>query len=264
MHTDTSWQDLLYPGAAMDFFRRRSFKPFDPMNLAYCPGNALWLAELSRLVYRHDTEEKGPPPQPTRSQFLEQAGFRQRQFFHAQATGTQAMLVESVGSLPFAVLAFRGTEHDIQDYLTNLKFGQLALAVNQVHAGFAAALDSVWRDIAEAIDPLDCPIFYTGHSLGAALATLAAARRTPAAVYTFGSPRVGNAAFIASLGDVPIYRVVNDEDIVVTVPAEALGYRHAGTEIRLVAPSQQISTHHPFGPAKPLADHAPINYVDRI
>ena len=245
---------------------RRPFPAFDLTTHVYSPVNALWLAELSRLVYRHDAEEDVPPPLPTRTHFLEHAGFKQRQFFLSKETGTQAMLVEFGGTSPFTVLVFRGTEQNIKDYLTDLEFGELSLVGNkkEVHAGFTEALDSVWREIDAALAPLNCPIFYTGHSLGAALATLAAARHAPSALYTFGSPRVGNQAFIALLCNVPIYRIVDDEDVVMTVPSEALGFRHVGTELLLIAPSQELFLNHFFDPPKPLADHAPINYVDRI
>jgi triacylglycerol lipase len=143
MQTDTSWQDLLHPGDATDFFLRRPFPVFDPTTSAYSPVNALWLAELSRLVYRHDAEEDVPPHRPTRTHFLEHAGFTQRQFFLSKETGSQAMLVEFGGALPFTVLVFRGTEQNIKDYLTDLEFGELSLAGNkkEVHAGFTDALD---------------------------------------------------------------------------------------------------------------------------
>jgi len=266
MRTNTSWQDLLHPGTATDFFLRRPMPAFDPTTRAYRFANALWLAELSRLVYRHDIEENNPPPQPTRSHFLAQVGFKQQQFFFARETDTQAMLVECGGASPFAVLVFRGTEQNIHDYFTDLEFGKLFLLKNkkEIHAGFAEALDSVWEEIASALAPLQCPLFYTGHSLGAALATLAAARRAPSAVYTFGSPRVGNAAFIASLNNIAFYRVVDAEDAVTTVPAAGLGYGHVGTVVNLIAPTAGFFQHFFFGPPQRLADHAPINYVDRL
>lgn len=176
------------------------------------------------------------------------------------------MLVAFEGTSPFAVLVFRGTEQNIKDYLTDLETGNVSLVGNKkdVHAGFTEALDSVWNEIDAALAQLFCPIFYTGHSLGAALATLAAARHAPSAVYTFGSPRVGNQAFITSLCNVPIYRIVDDEDVVTTVPSEALGFLHVGTELLLNAPGHEFSINHFLDPPKPLADHAPINYVDRI
>src|SRR5690348_3437116 len=108
MSAVTTWEDLLQPGNATDFFARRTFPPFDPASKpAYSRVNALWLAELSRLIYRHDLEEEDPPPQPTRTSFLKNAGFQQRSFFISE--NTQAMLVESVTAPAFAVLVFRGT-----------------------------------------------------------------------------------------------------------------------------------------------------------
>lgn len=264
MQNTTTWGDLLNPGDATDYFQRREFPPFDPASGEYHPGNALWLAELSRVAYRHDREEIAPPPQPTRTDFLERAGFTQLEFFLSEDKDTQAMLVESAGTTPYAVLAFRGTEQTIGDYLTDLNIGlpPFRAAEIVVHKGFREALAPVWNKIDAALGRLTCPVFYTGHSLGGALATLAAARRPPRAVYTFGSPRVGNQAFVDTLAAIPIHRFVDDKDIVATVPPEALGFRHAGTEHRLVAPSD--TPRRRFGPPRFLADHAPINYVDRI
>ena len=138
-----------------------------------------------------------------------------------------------------------------------------------MHDGFEEALDSIWHDVDIALAALDCPVFYTGHSLGAALATLAAVRRPPKAVYTFGSPRVGNEAFAATLRDVRMYRVVDGEDVVTTLPPKVLGFRHVGEE-QVLADPQATSLLRHFnikrfcGPPRPLADHAPINYVDRV
>jgi len=176
----TTWNDLSYPGLATDFFARRKVKPFVP-TAAWSVANAVWLMELSRLVYRHDVEQDAPPPMPARSTYLANNGFRQLNFFQDQPTGTAAFLVESTTAPVFAVLAFRGTEVKIQDYITDLKVGNPPLHSTDVvvHEGFKLALDSVWPQISEALATLTCPVFFTGHSLGAALATLAAARYSP-------------------------------------------------------------------------------------
>ena len=270
--TATTWRDLLHPGDARDFFSRRELSPFDPSTSEYNDGNALWLAELSRLVYRHDVEETSSPSTPTRSSFLANVRLRQICFFCEQGTGTQAMLVESDVSPAFAVLVFRGTEQRVKDFIVDLHIGfdTLVQETVAVHKGFKGALDSVWHEVDSALFQLKCPVFYTGHSLGAALATLAAARRKPQAVYTFGSPLVGNEAFVASLGDVSIYRVVDDRDVVTVVPPQVLGFRHVGELKRLTEPTMEFSFNplvwlrRLFAPPKLLADHAPINYVDRI
>jgi triacylglycerol lipase len=268
----TTWQDLLDPGGATDFFSRREFPPFEPEAAAeYNHANALWLAELSRLVYRHDVEEDKPVPQPTRTSFLEKAGLKQRAFFVSLKTDTQAMLIEPMVSPPFAVLVFRGTQKNHKDFLSDIEFGILPLDPNKVgvHKGFREALDSVWDEIEGELSTLACPVFYTGHSLGAALATLAASRHAPQAVYTFGSPRVGNEAFVASLRNLPIHRVVDDKDAAALLPPEALGFRHVGLLQLLMESESEENSFLPLlkdlkKPPKPLADHAPINYVDRI
>jgi predicted lipase len=145
-----------------------------------------------------------------------------------------------------------------------------------VHNGFKAQLDELWPTIDAALATVTCPIFYTGHSLGAALATLAAARRPPQAVYAFGSPLVGNNAFARMTARLPIHRVVDGNDIVTVVPPREFGFVHVGTEHRIgVSKKEPKLTTRVLGalrslaqihrhPPKYLADHAPKNYVERL
>jgi len=266
MRTITTWSDLLRPGDAPSFFDRNPLPPFEPNASGYSVTNAWWMAELCRLIYRHDLEEDASPLAPHRSAFLSKAGLRQRVFFNAPETGTQGFLVESVQAPLFAALVFRGSEQEVKDVIADFKAIREPLG-NQgasVHEGFQEALDSVWdKFVTPELDKVKVPIFYTGHSLGAALAVLATARRKPNAAYTFGSPLVGNEAFADSIKNVPIYRIVDGSDVVTTLPPEVLGYQHAGELHRIdgVHKSSLI----PFvRPPKRLADHAPINYVERI
>ena len=73
--------------------------------------------------------------------------------------------------------------------------------------------------------------YITGHSLGGALAQIAAAaldRDNLAACYTFGSPRVGTAGFDEQV-KCPHYRVINNWDLIPGLPlAFFRGYRHNG------------------------------------
>jgi hypothetical protein len=269
----TTWQDLLNPGGAIDFFARREFPAFDPKAThEYSRVNALWLAELSRLFYRQDVEEVIFAAQPSRASFLKKAGLKQRAFFASLETDTHAMLVEPTVPPYFAILVFRGTDSN-RDVLTDFTLGMLPWDRNKVgiHKGFRKALDSVWDEIEKELSQVICPLFYTGHSLGAALAILAAARYTPRAVYTFGSPRVGNEAFTASLCTVPIHRVVDHKDAAALLPPEVLGFRHVGL-LQLLMEQQTQAEENVFlalvkifeEPPRLLADHAPVNYVDRI
>ena len=271
----TTWQDLLNPGGATDFFARREFPPFDPEAASeYSRTNALWLAELCRLFYRPDVEEVIAAPQPTRASFLEKAGLKQRAFFASSEMDTHAMLVEPMVSPSFAILVFRGTDSN-RDCVTDMQCGILPWGQNKpgVHKGFRKALDSVWEEIEKELSQLICPIFYTGHSLGAALATLAAARYAPRAVYTFGSPRVGNEAFAASLQTVPIHRIVDNRDAAARLPPGILGFRHVGLLQSLTEPHAEAKDKETLflallniveKPPRLLADHAPVNYVERV
>lgn len=82
-------------------------------------------------------------------------------------------------------------------------------------------------------------ISITGHSLGAAQATLYAydigimLDYTVKNFYTFGSPRVGNSNFVNSFSLLQIipFRVTHYYDIVPHVPEEILGYLHIPNEI---------------------------------
>jgi hypothetical protein len=73
-------------------------------------------------------------------------------------------------------------------------------------------------------------LYITGHSLGAAMATVAASRvqSKVTALVTFGSPRVGDAEFVKSL-TVTHYRVQNNCDDVTKVPFRLMGFSHHGT-----------------------------------
>ena len=262
----TSWSDLLRPGDATDFFTRVSPWPaFDPTAAAFSEANALWLMELSRLVYRHDVEEESPPPQPTRASFLQRAGLRQQAFFLDAASDTQAMIVEAIDR-SYAVLVFRGTE-DVRDFIQDLKAASEPVHGRgaRVHDGFEECFASVWPAIDAALKTGAQPVFYTGHSLGAALATRAALERPPRALYTFGSPRVGNTAFVSAVNAATVaFRIVDDRDLVTKVPLESMGYAHAGVRVPLSASWTSWLAVPPFQPPKRLADHAPVNYIDRM
>jgi hypothetical protein len=75
-----------------------------------------------------------------------------------------------------------------------------------------------------------------GHSIGAALATLYAAENALIhkirihALYTFGSPRMGDHEFVDVFNRLPLesHRIVNQQDIVPKVPG--LFYQHVNTE----------------------------------
>ncbi|MGD0382749.1 MAG: lipase family protein, partial [Thermoguttaceae bacterium] len=140
-----------------------------------------------------------------------------------------------VGSLEkSALLAFRGTQ-SIGNFLTDAD----TLFVSQfpypgrVHCGFARAVEEVWPEVRRILgSPSSArPLWVTGHSLGGAMATLASVRLASdgynvRAVYTYGSPRVGDRLFRDSYS-LANYRFVNDNDLVPHLPFRWC-YKHVG------------------------------------
>ena len=129
-----------------------------------------------------------------------------------------------------ACVSFRGTEPTAwSDIKADLKIRRVKCPTGFVHRGFRDALNEVWPDVASWLSSAKCEhVFFTGHSLGGALATLAASRWNTETthLYTFGSPRVGGKKFIQSFKTNERHRYRNNNDIVTKVPFEILGYKH--------------------------------------
>ena len=164
---------------------------------------------------------------------LARGGFRLINTYDPRAS-TEAYLAVSE---EFAVLAFRGTT-DATDWNSNLNARLLPLDPERptvrVHAGFLQAFREVQQDIRADLAahvPASLALYITGHSLGGAIAQIAAAalaRDNLAACYTFGSPRVSGRRFDREV-KCPHYRVVNAGDIVPGVPPPVWrGYYHNG------------------------------------
>ena len=132
------------------------------------------------------------------------------------------------------VLCFRGTEpSEIGDILADLNaIPRGAMTHGLVHSGFMGELDKLWDEIVKLQKDHEGKIFYiTGHSLGAAMATIATSRFEEYTyvheLYTFGSPRAGTKSFVNNIFTTH-YRYVNNNDIVTSVPMWLMFYRHHG------------------------------------
>ena len=173
------------------------------------------------------------------TKILEVSGFELIDTIDIGETQGFACKCISTSESPYAVIAFRGTEKKISDWLTDFKAVPTSIDKGKVHTGFYQAFNTVKdphgitvRDKVVQImqkpevrddngDPL--PLFITGHSLGGALALLATNTLAPdieGACYTFGGPRIANYEYFDKL-KTPVYRVVNSSDIVPRVPPGA-------------------------------------------
>lgn len=216
------------------------FKDYDVLlnppifRAAYSDRMAWILASMSHLAYDRFEDDKNPKLLELFTAKLKGGGFKLLEIYNSPETDTQAFLAANGD---YAVLAFRGTEvTSRKDILTDAKAKRIVDIEGRVHGGFRAAYDSVKQKIEKGILGLDnIPLYITGHSLGAALATVATQEleNNPyikgriAACYTYGSPRVGNTQYDKNF-KAPIYRMVNTTDIVTIVPLLAMGYVHIG------------------------------------
>ena len=165
--------------------------------------------------------------------------YREHTFRHG-ATGTEVL----VEYLPEAiVIAFPGTS-ELRDWIVDAQFLRTEVHCGEVHMGFWKAWLGVKQFLREVPRLASRPVFFTGHSLGGALAQIAAKYFAVqgvliGGVYTFGSPRVWDGLAAASYNNylrAATFNLVNACDPVPLLPPLLAGYRDAGTEIFLPAP----------------------------
>jgi endonuclease G len=185
---------------------------------------ALSLASASKLSYEHEVAVQNV----VRNSW----GFAKCDFL--DVGDTQGFVAQTSD---IVLVAFRGSE-SLGDWLGNLNLLSTQRPYGSVHRGFFLGFELVHAKITQALSQGATGtkrIWLTGHSLGGALATIAAAelRETVAitGIHTCGQPRIGNSQFKefmrAHFGD-RFFRFVNDDDIVPQVPP---GYEHVGNLI---------------------------------
>jgi len=212
-----------------------AFAKFDPAG-GFSLVNAramMWMSQLAYEAYR-------PGPSATIQtvgdlwKFTSVIPFTKKQVSLKASYDTCGVIGERDKAV---IIAFAGTDPGVwQTIITDftLRPG------GDTHAGFQAAADAVRGEVTQAVALSRAggkPLFITGHSLGAAIAAIAAldGDAKPAAVYGFGMPRPGDAHFHARytpvLGD-RTFRFVHGLDLVARVPPSILlgtsGFRHVG------------------------------------
>ncbi|GAA3761000.1 pimeloyl-ACP methyl ester carboxylesterase [Spinactinospora alkalitolerans] len=207
---------------------------FDHTTTDYRLPHARCLAYAAQLAYEDEEQVE---------QKAREWGFDRVRFFRVPHTppfpleDTQAY---AMASDDMVIIAFRGTQaEEIRDWLSDANAPMVPHSGNtgMAHWGFSTALEAVYPDILDAVREFRADgqsLWFTGHSLGGALAMLAAARMhfvdglLADGVYTFGQPRTCDAA-LADAYDTAfrgrMFRFVNNSDIVAQVPPEPI-YRH--------------------------------------
>jgi len=138
------------------------------------------------------------------------------------------------------VVAFRGSS-DMKNWISNFKFIKTKPYANErvsVHSGLYEEYDEYKGRVMDFLAHHSCDeIFITGHSSGAAVAMFLAydlmLDGRACTVFTFGKPRIGNAAFGQSIDESLMihYRITHANDIVPHLPEEVLGFTHTSNEV---------------------------------
>ena len=155
------------------------------------------------------------------------------------------------------VVAFRGTAlfgREVRSYRSNLSTDLVPwIGAGLVHEGYYQALwqilGTVRRELENASD-----VVLTGHSMGGALATLAAMPLEVARVHAFASPRIGNREFAEGYSRaIRVSRYVNRGDVLARLPFSGAvqgslphrkeGYVHVGRTVRLPGFGHSISAY---------------------
>ncbi len=226
--------DVLDPPANVKvpytFFENVRDHPLQPLDTGLNLRNAWWFADAALLAYSSEAAI---------GDAFRDAGIAGEVHHFRGSRTTQGYLISKPDAI---VLAFRGTQVDsfwpsVLDFAVDANLIPIADAHGHfVHGGFQSALAEVWAEVEDRLRSEQArqqrPLWITGHSLGAALATLAASRCGGdaafklAGAYTYGSPRVAEERFGAAIR-VPIYRFRNDSDLVPHLPI-GLVFRHVG------------------------------------
>jgi hypothetical protein len=242
--------------------------------------------EAARLAYYR--VEESAAERARLAEAMGRVGFSDPVLFGDPGSGVAAFAaVRADGA---TLLSFRGTQPDnYKNLITDLRANLVAWpeSAGLVHDGFAIAVRVLKPKILEWIERAELDgskLILTGHSLGAAMATLAATIWRPEWLVTIGSPRVGDAAFVATVVATHKVRFVDCCDAVTEVPPEFGGYRHIIDPTYLTRDASVVENPDPSFVmvdrlharidyaslyawqvtknvlVRDLADHAPVNY----
>src|SRR5260370_968651 len=183
------------PNENYTYFEDKERHPFLHQATSFELVNAGWLADFALLAYGDEEFIR----RFFKLSGLTDAGFDFK-FFSRQTT--QCFVAHNP---EFVVVSLRGTEIDnfrgaLTDWLRNFELLPVSDdSGGRVHEGFKRDMKAVWQQLREHLQPLlesgTRTLWIAGHSLGAALATLAAERAVRdgrfavQGVYTYGSPR---------------------------------------------------------------------------
>ncbi len=212
-----------------------AFKNFDAAHpLSY--DNCRALAWTARLAYEDDADPEKRKAIRERWGLIDGGSLRGAGSALLPAASTRGMCLVNKDTL---IVAFKGSDPlVVANWITD---ADALPNVDGVHSGFAEAVDAIWVKLEVMMRKHGSrKVFFTGHSLGGALAVVAAQRVEAKlgvevdAVVTFGAPRVASGLFATRYGHLQrrTLRFIHGQDIVPAVPPENAGYIHVGRYVR--------------------------------
>lgn len=170
---------------------------------------------------------------------LENVGFCDVEFFQYEnmnkSDNKAGLVLAFKGETLLAVI--RGTKDE--EWYSNFYIGD-----GSEHAGFSKAADLVIKNIEDysarhSLDPKNTALFLTGHSRGAAVANLTAARFIDKkgfkdiSAYTFACPNTTMLEKAQSKDYESIINIINPQDFICYIPLPQWGYTRYGQSIEL-------------------------------
>lgn len=210
---------------------------FAPEAINYHPANAYWLAYCADRAYKGEGYLE--------KHSLNSWGFDQFDFI--KRSDTQCFVASTD---KFVIVTFRGTEkNSVKDIVTDLDMGFSKGYNGRVHSGFKDAYEGVKEKLELKLaehQAREKTVWVSGHSLGGALAVLAAHDLHEKdyrvhGLYTIGQPRVGDSSFTKSLDTLMqdrYFRFSHKDDKAPGVPDKKLGYKHGGKNIYILSRSR--------------------------
>jgi hypothetical protein len=169
---------------------------------------------------------------------LENAGLSRARFFdfNTKSHDTQAVVVPVEDAI---VVSFRGTEHTT-DIRTNMRFNFMPSPLGgRVHEGFFDALNdrttpngpTAWQEIMSYVDDLASTgkyknIYFTGHSLGGAMATMSTTRFVGTDLRDFPDAQKLEMAELVTFGQPKTFDKKGEEKFSEAVEGKAARYVH--------------------------------------
>lgn len=196
-------------------------------------GLALALARLSLQSYQMLTDFEDGTPFTLPAPYTLQAQYLTAEHYPGESFSQEVPIAFLATSGNAIYVVFRGTK-TISEWISDATFTQVRYEPvdggGKTEAGFTAIYESINSPIIDEVNTLAASgsytaLYVTGHSLGAALATLAAPQLARATrfdaplLYNFASPRTGDPIFAGLVDALPTsWRVVNTNDEVPKVP----------------------------------------------